>query len=76
MAEEQLNLIDNMSPSLRRIYQEAEKLNRRMLSLRSNIKSLEKPTSMSYMRRELKSVENQAKQTERELKQAVKCNVH
>lgn len=72
MAEEQLNLIDNMSPSLRRIYQEAEKLNRRMLSLRSNIKSLEKPTSMSYMRRELKSVENQAKQTERALKQAVR----
>ena len=68
MAEEQLNLIDGMSPSLRRIYQEAEKLNRRMLSLRSNIKSLEKPTSMSYMRRELKSVENQAKQTERALK--------
>ena len=72
MAEEQLNLIDNMSPSLRRIYQEAEKLNRRMVSLRSNIKSLEKPTSMSYMRRELKSVENQAKQTERALKQAVR----
>lgn len=68
MAEEQLNLIDGMSPSLRRIYQEAEKLNRRMLSLRSNIKSLEKPTSMSYMRRELKSVETQAKQTERALK--------
>lgn len=75
MAEEQLNLIDGMSPSLRRIYQEAEKLNRRMLSLRSNIKSLEKPTSMSYMRRELKSVETQAKQTERALK-AVKVGQH
>lgn len=72
MAEEQLNLIDNMSPSLRRIYQEAEKLNKRMLTLRSNIKALEKPMSLSYMRRELKSVENQAKQTERALKQAVR----
>lgn len=68
MAEEQLNLIDNMSPSLRRIYQEAEKLNRRVLSLRSNIKALEKPASLSYMRKELKSVETQAKQTERALK--------
>lgn len=68
MAEEQLNLIDNISPSLRRIYQEAEKLNRRILSLRSKIKTLEKPASLSYMRKELKSVENQAKQTERALK--------
>lgn len=68
MAEEQLSLIDAMSPSLRRIYQEAEKLNRRMLTLKSNIKALEKPTSMSYLRRELKSIENQAKQTERVLK--------
>lgn len=68
MAEEQLTLVDGMSPSLRRIYQEAEKLNRRMLTLRSNIKTLEKPTSMSYLRRELKSVETQAKATERALK--------
>lgn len=68
MAEEQLNLIDNMTPSLRRIYQEAEKLNRRMLTLRSNIKALEKPASLSYMRRELKTVEQQAKQTERAIK--------
>lgn len=68
MAEEQLTLVDGMSPSLRRIYQEAEKLNRRMLTLRSNIKTLEKPTSMSYLKRELKSVETQAKATERALK--------
>lgn len=68
MAKEQLTLVDGMSPSLRRIYQEAEKLNRRMLTLRSNIKTLEKPTSMSYLRRELKSVETQAKATERALK--------
>lgn len=71
MAEEQLNLIDNMSPSLRRIYQEAEKLNKRILSLRSNIKALEKPTSLSYIRKELKSVEQQAKQTQTALKRAV-----
>lgn len=64
MAEEQLTLIDNMSPSLKRIYQEAEKLNKRMLTLKANIKSLEKPTTMSYLRKELKSVENQAKQTQ------------
>lgn len=72
MAEEQLNLVDNMSPSLRRIYLEAEKLNKRMLSLRSNIKALEKPTSLSYMRKELKSVEQQAKQTQEALKRAVR----
>lgn len=68
MAEEQLTLVDGMSPSLRRIYQEAERLNKRMLTLRSNIKTLEKPTSMSYLKRELKNVETQAKQTERALK--------
>lgn len=68
MAEEQLTLVENLTPSLRRIYQEAEKLNKRMVSLRSNIKALEKPTSMSYLRRELKNVEMQAKQTERALK--------
>lgn len=68
MAEEQLTLVDGMSPSLRRIYQEAEKLNRRMRTLRSNIKTLEKPISMSYLKRELKSVETQAKATERALK--------
>lgn len=68
MAEEQLNLVDGMSPSLRRIYQEAEKLNKRMLTLRSNIKALEKPMSMSYLKRELKSVEQQAKSTERAMK--------
>lgn len=70
MAEEQLTLVDGMSPSLRRIYQEAEKLNRRMLTLRSNIKTLEKPTSMSYLRRELKETEKQAKLTETALKRA------
>lgn len=68
MAEEQLTLVENLTPSLRRIYQEAEKLNKRMLTLRSNIKALEKPASMSYLRRELKNVETQAKQTERALK--------
>lgn len=68
MAEEQLTLVDGMSPSLRRIYQEAEKLNRRILTLKSNIKTLEKPTSMSYLKRELKSVETQAKAAERALK--------
>lgn len=68
MAEEQLNLVDGMSPSLRRIYQEAEKLNKRMLTLRSNIKALEKPMSMSYLKRELKAVEQQAKSTERAMK--------
>lgn len=68
MAEEQLTLVDGMSASLRRIYQEAERLNKRMLTLRSNIKTLEKPTSMSYLKRELKSVETQAKATERALK--------
>ncbi len=41
MAQEQLNLIDGMSPSLRRIYQEAERLNAKMLTLKANIKSLE-----------------------------------
>ena len=68
MAKEQLTLVDGMSPSLRRIYQEAKKLNRRMLTLRSNIKTLEKPISMSYLKKELKSVETQAKATERALK--------
>lgn len=72
MAEEQLTLLDNMSPSLKRIYQEAEKLNKRMLTLRSNIKALEKPMSLSYMRRELKSVENQARQTQNAIRQAVR----
>lgn len=68
MAEEQLTLVENLTPSLRRIYQEAEKLNKRMLTLRSNIRALEKPASMSFLRRELKNVETQAKQTERALK--------
>ena len=63
MAEEQLNLVDGMSASLRRIYQEAERLNKRMLTLKSNIKALEKPMSMSYLRRELKATEQQAQQT-------------
>lgn len=72
MAEEQLNLLDGMSPSLRRIYLEAERLNKRMLSLRSNIKALEKPASLAYMRKELKSVENQARQTETALRRAVR----
>lgn len=71
MAEEKLDLIDGMSPSLKRIYQEAEKLNKRMLSLGANIKSLEKRGNLSYMRRELKTVENQARQTETALKRAV-----
>lgn len=68
MAEEQLTLVDGMSASLRRIYQEAEKLNKRMLSLRSNIKILEKPTSMSYLKRELREAELQAKKTEQAIK--------
>lgn len=68
MAEEQLTLVDGMSSSLRRIYQEAERLNKRMLSLKANIKSLEKPASMSYLRRELKETEKQAQQTERAIK--------
>lgn len=72
MAEEQLNLVDGMSASLRRIYQEAERLNRRMLTLKADIKSLEKPMSMSYLRRELKATENQAKLTETALKRAVR----
>lgn len=73
MAEEQLTLVDGMSPSLRRIYQEAEKLNRRMLTLRSNIKTLEKPTSMSYLKRELKEAEKQAKATEKAIKDMKKA---
>lgn len=68
MAEEQLTLVDGMSASLKRIYQEAERLNKRMLSLKANIKSLEKPASLSYMRRELKETEKQAQQTERAIK--------
>lgn len=68
MAEEQLNLVDGMSASLRRIYLEAERLNKRMLSLKANIKSLEKPASMAYMRKELKETERQAQQTERAIK--------
>ena len=71
MAEEQLNLVDGMSPSLKRIYQEAERLNKRILTLRSNIQALEKPTSMSYLKRELKSVEQQAQNTQKALKRAV-----
>lgn len=72
MAEEQLTLVDGMSPSLRRIYQEAERLNKRMLTLRSSIQALEKPMSMSHLRRELKQVEQQAKQTSSALKLAVR----
>lgn len=72
MAEEQLNLIDGMSPSLRRIYQEAERLNKRMLSLKADIKSLEKPMSLSFLRRELKETEKQAKLTQSALKRAVR----
>ena len=68
MAEEQLNLIDGMSASLRRIYQEAERLNKRMLTLKTTIKSLEKPASLSYMRRELKETEKQAQQTEKAIR--------
>lgn len=68
MAEEQLNLIDGMTPSLQRIYREAERLNSRMLTLRSNIKALEKPASLSYLRRELKTIEQQAKNTQLALK--------
>lgn len=68
MAEEKLTLIDGMSASLRRIYREAERLNQRMLTLKSNIKSLEKPTSLSYFRKELKDTEKQAQQTERAIK--------
>ncbi len=64
MAQEQLNLIDGMSPSLRRIYQEAERLNAKMLTLKANIKSLEKRGTLSYFRKELKDVERQAKLTE------------
>lgn len=73
MAEEQLNLVDGMSASLRRIYQEAERLNKRMLTLKSNIKALEKPMSMSYLRRELKATEQQAQQTERAIKAMVRA---
>ena len=51
MAEEQLTLVDGMSASLRRIYQEAERLNRRIVTLKTNIKSLEKPMSLSFLRR-------------------------
>lgn len=40
MAEEQLNLIDRMSPSLRRIFQEAQKLNKKMQELKSGINKL------------------------------------
>lgn len=72
MAEEQLTLVDGMSASLRRIYQEAERLNRRIVTLKTNIKSLEKPMSLSFLRRELKETENQAKLTETALKRAVK----
>lgn len=68
MAEEQLNLVDGMSASLRRIYLEAERLNKRMLTLKTNIKSLEKPASLSYIRRELKQTEKQAQQTERAIR--------
>lgn len=72
MAEEQLTLVDGMSPSLRRIYQEAERLNRKMLSLKADIKSLEKPMSLSYLRRELKETEKQAQLTQTALKRAVR----
>lgn len=72
MAEEQLTLVDGMSASLRRIYQEAERLNRRIVTLKTSIKSLEKPMSLSFLRRELKETENQAKLTETALKRAVK----
>ena len=72
MAEEQLTLVDGMSASLRRIYQEAERLNRRIVTLKTNIKSLEKPMSLSFLRRELKETENQAKLTETALKRAVR----
>lgn len=72
MAEEQLNLIDGMSASLRRICQEAERLNKRMLSLKADIKSLEKPMSLSFLRRELKETEKQAKLTQNALKRAVR----
>lgn len=68
MAEEKLTLIDGMSASLRRIYQEIEKLNRRMLSLKTNIKSLENPMSLSYLRRELKETEKQINKNEVSLK--------
>lgn len=73
MAEEQLTLVDGMSPSLRRIYQEAERLNKRMLTLRSNIKALEKPTSMSSLKKELKEAEKQAKITEKAIKDMKKA---
>ena len=72
MAEERLTLVDGMSASLRRIYQEAERLNRRMLTLKTDIKSLEKPMSLSYLRKELKETELQAKLTESALKRAVR----
>ena len=72
MAEEQLTLVDGMSASLRRIYQEAERLNRRIVTLKTSIKSLEKPMSLSFLRRELKETENQAKLTETALKRAVR----
>lgn len=65
MAEEQLTLVDGMSASLRRIYLEAERLNKRMLTLKTSIKSLEKPASLSYLRRELKETEKQAQMTEK-----------
>lgn len=64
MAEEKLTLIDGMSASLKLITQNAERTNKMILSLRSNIKSLEKPTSLSFLRRELKQLEKQSKQTE------------
>ncbi len=41
MAEEKLTLIDNMSPTLRRIYEHMTKLNKEILTLKANNKSLE-----------------------------------
>lgn len=68
MAEEQLTLLDNMSPALRRIYREATNLNKRIETLKASIKSLEKPLSLSYMRRELKETQKTVQQTEAAIK--------
>lgn len=70
MAEESLYLVDQMSPSLRRIAEEADRLNRRMVSLERQIRSLEKPTKLTRLRRELKEVQKEAKLTEKALKDA------
>jgi len=70
MATESLNLQDNMTPSLQRIANEAERLYKRMQTLKAVIRSLEKNTSLNNLKRELRTVSNEAKQTERAFKNA------